>query len=122
MYLNELLPDCIAAGMSANEFWHSYPKEITPYFKALERKRRFTDEEQYMQYMYFSNAIETALHNAFKKKGQKAREHLNKPLLKQYEDEHRELTEDEKSAQVALLFDNLAAMQRCFEQSKDGGQ
>lgn len=108
--------------MTANEFWHSYPKEITPYFKALEKRRKLVDEEQYMQYMYFSDAIETALHNAFKKKGQKAREHIREPLLKQYEDQHRELTEDEKNAQVKLLFDNLASMQRSFEKSKDGGQ
>lgn len=105
--------------MTATEFWHSYPCEITPYFKALKKRRQYKDEEDYTLYIYFTNAIETALYNAFRGKGKKAAEHLKEPLLKQWEDEHRELTESEKNAQVALLFDNLAAMQRSFEKSKE---
>lgn len=122
MYLNELLPDCIAAGMTANEFWHSYPKEIKPYFKALEKRRKLKDEEQYSQYIYFSNAIETALYNAFRGKGKKAMEHLKEPLIQQYENQHRELTAEEEEAQVALLFSNLSSMQQSFERSKQGGR
>ena len=122
MYLNELLPDCIAVGMTASEFWHSYPKEIKPYFKAMERRRKFNDEEQYSQYIYFSNAIEIALYNAFRGKGKKPLEHINEPLMKTYENEHRELTKAEKKAAVELLFANLGSMQKSFERHKSEGR
>ena len=118
MYRNELLPDCIAVGMTASEFWDSYPCEITPYFKAREKQRRMKDEEDFTLYLYFTNAIEVALHNAFRGKGKKPLEHIKEPLMKTYEDEHRELTEEEKQAQVALLFANLGQMQANFEKSK----
>lgn len=118
--MNELLPECLVAGMSASEFWHSYPKEIEPYFKAMKKRRELKDEEQYAQYIYFSNAIETALANAFRGKGKKPAEHLKEPIMQSYEKEHRELTADEEAAQVGLLFSNLESMQRSFEKSKRG--
>lgn len=121
MFRNELLPDCIAVGMTAEQFWHSYPCEIVPYFKAAEKKRRMKDEEQYSMYIYFYNAINVALGNAFRGKGKKPLEPLKEPLMKTYEDEHRELTEEEKKAQVSLLFANLGQMQQRFENSKAAG-
>lgn len=120
MYLKELLPDCIVAGMTPDMFWHSYPKEIEPYFEAMKRRRKLVDEEHYALYIYISNALNTALSNAFRGKGQKAKELLQEPIMQKYENEHRELTEDEEQAQVALLFQNLSSMQRSFEQSKRG--
>lgn len=107
--------------MTATEFWHSYPCEITPYFKALKKRRQYKDEEDYTLYIYFTNAIETALYNAFRGKGKKAAEHLKEPLLKTWEDEHRELTEEEKRSAVSMLFSNLSMMQQRFEQSKAAG-
>ena len=121
MYRNELLPDCIAVGMTAAEFWNSYPCEIIPYFKAREKQRKIKDEEDYTLYIYFSNAIEVALYNAFKEKGKKPAEHIKEPLLKTYEDEHRELTKEEKKASVELLFANLGLMQETFEKAKAAG-
>lgn len=119
MYLDTLLPKCIALGMTADEFWHSYPKEIKPYFKAQSIRWKMKDEEHYSMYLYFTNAIETALYNAFRGKGKKAIDHLQEPMLEKYEKEHRELTKEEKKAQVALLFANLGNMQKNFEISKN---
>lgn len=119
--MNELLPDCIAVGMTAEQFWHSYPCEIVPYFKAFEKKRIMRDEENYSLYIYFTNAIEVALYNAFRGKGKKPMEHLKEPLMKDYADKHRELTEEEKAAAVSMLFANLGQMQERFEQSNAAG-
>ena len=115
------MPDCIAVGMTASEFWDSYPCELTPYFKAREKQRRMKDEEDFTLYLYFTNAIEVALYNAFRGKGKKAAEHIKEPLMKTYEEEHRELTEEEKKSAVQLLFANLGQMQNSFEQSKAAG-
>ena len=120
MYLKELLPDCIVAGMTAEQFWHSYPKEIEPYFDALKKRRKLVDEEHYALYIYISDALNTALGNAFRGRGQKAKELMKEPIMQKHERENRELTEDEEEAQVALVFQNLASMQRSFEQSKGG--
>ena len=116
--MNELLPECIAVGMTPEQFWNSYPTELTPYFKAKKIQRRMKDEEDYALYIYFTNAIETAIYNAFRGKGKKAADHLKEPLMQKYENEHRELTEEEKGEQVALLFSNLTRMQQSFENSK----
>lgn len=105
--------------MTANEFWHSYPKEIKPYFEAHKRRRKMKDEEQYTLYLYVYNALNTVLYNAFKGKGKKEQKPLEGPMLQTYENTNRELTEDEEQAQVALLFSNLGAMQRSFEKSKN---
>lgn len=118
MYRHELLPQCLAAGLSEDRFWQSYPREIEPYFESLKIRRKMEDESQYMQYIYYSNAIEVALANAFRKKGSKPYEHIQEPLMAKYEKEHHELTEEEKRSSVELLFASLGKMQQNFERSK----
>jgi len=118
MYRKELLPQCLAAGLSEDRFWNSYPREIEPYFEAMKLRRKLEDESQYMQYIYYSNAIEVALGNAFRKKGSKPYEHMQEPLLAKYEKEHHVLTEDEKKESVKSLFAMLGEMQNNFENHK----
>ena len=114
MYRKELLPKCLAVGMTAAEFWNAYPCEVEPYFEAHKLRRLQKDEEQYSLYVYFTNAIEVALYNSFRGKNKKAAEHIKEPLLT----EHRELTESEKQDAVEGLFANLFSMQESFERSK----
>lgn len=118
MYRHELLPQCLATGLTEDRFWQSYPREIEPYFEALKIRRKMEDEAQYMQYIYYSNAVEVALGNAFRKKGSKPYEHIQEPLMAKYEKEHHELTETEKKSSVELLFASLGKMQENFERSK----
>lgn len=118
MYRRELLPQCLATGLTEDRFWQSYPREIEPYFEALKIRRKMEDEAQYMQYIYYSNAVEVALGNAFRKKGSKPYEHIQEPLMAKYEKEHHELTETEKKSSVELLFASLGKMQENFERSK----
>ena len=118
MYRRELLPQCLATGLTEDRFWQSYPREIEPYFEAMKIRRKMEDEAQYMQYIYYSNAVEVALGNAFRKKGSKPYEHIQEPLMAKYEKEHHELTETEKKSSVELLFASLGKMQENFERSK----
>ena len=115
MYRHELLPQCLAAGLVEERFWQSYPREISPYFEALKIRRKMEDEAQYMQYIYYSNAVEVALGNAFRKKGTKPYDHIQEPLLAKYEKEHHKLTEAEKKTSVEMLFASLGQMQENFE-------
>ena len=115
------MPMCIVAGMSAEEFWRSYPCEIVPYLDAYKIKQKENDQRDFAMYHYFANALSVVLSNAFRKKGSKPAELLKKSFRDSYEEQHRELTEDEQNAQVALLFSNLGAMQQAFEKAKKEG-
>ena len=112
---------CIVAGMTATEFWDSYPCEIIPYLDAHKIRQKENDERDFAMYHYIANALSVTLNNAFRKKGSKPVKLLEKSFRDKYEEEHRVLTEDEEQAAVATLFFNLGEMQRKFENSKKEG-
>ena len=112
---------CILAGMTAEEFWRSYPCEIIPYLDAYKMQQKENDQRDFAMYHYIANALSVTLSNAFRKKGSKPAELLKETFRDRYEEEHRELTEEEKEAAVVALFSSLEMMQQRFEQSKEEG-
>ena len=71
--------------------------------------------------MYIQEAFSVVLSNAFASKGAKPVSYRDKPILAEYKESNRELTEEEKQAQIELLFSNLSLMQKNFE-SNNGEQ
>lgn len=65
--------------------------------------------------MYIQEAFSVVLSNAFASKGAKPVSYRDKPILAEYKESNRELTEEEKQAQIELLFSNLSLMQKNFE-------
>lgn len=109
---------CIVAGMTANEFWHSYPVEIVPYFDAYKIKQKENDQRDFAMYHYIASALSVTLSNAFRKKGSKPAELMKRSFRDTYEEEHKVLSEEDA---VAMLFSDLQSMQRKFENSKKEG-
>lgn len=72
------------------------------------------DRELWMQGFYFYNAILVALDNSF---GGKSK-YFEKPIMELYEDESRELSEEEKLTATKNLFTTLGIMQKNFELNK----
>ncbi len=110
----------MAIGLSRKEFYHSTLLALREYDDAYVLRRKMQDEISYYEGYYTYIALETALANAFRKKGAKPAEYPKEPLLHNYE-QKKELTREEKKEQVGILFANLADMQRRFERSKAAG-
>ena len=95
MYRKKLLPSCIAVGMTPEEFWHSYPVEIEPYFEAQRIRRRVADEEAYFQGIYMMEAFSVVLGNAFRKKNTKPYKYREAPILKEIDEKTRPVSQKE---------------------------
>lgn len=111
------MPAYLAFGVPKKEILHSTLLELKPYQKAAKARRMERDEELHRQGYYNYIALGTALYNAFRDKGVQAKDYIQKPLLLEYEEKHRELTQDEIIKQTNVLFANLNAMQSAFEKS-----
>jgi len=87
------------------------------YDDAHELKEEMEDMHSWLTGLYVHEAVSVIVSNFASKKGAKPKEYRNKPLMADYRESHRELSEEEKQAQIAILFGNLDAMQRAFEQT-----
>jgi len=81
------------------------------------------DDRDWMLGRYFYDALGTALHNAFLKKGGRRATYNEEPYLKAAETQRKYetgegLTEEEKKAATDFLFASLSVMQANFENSK----
>lgn len=79
------------------------------------QKREIIDEIMWMNGRYTMEAFEVVLANAFKKEGSPPEKYREMPLMKEYREQNRVLTEEEKQEQINILFGNLENMQKKFE-------
>ena len=63
--------------MTYHQFWYEEPKLLESYQKAYYRKLH---EEAHIYGYYYFIGVSTALANAFRKKGEKAQEYIQKPI------------------------------------------
>lgn len=63
--------------MSYEEYWHGDPWLARAYAQAYIMKRRVQNEDMWLQGIYFANALETIIGNAF---GGKHLKYMEKPL------------------------------------------
>lgn len=63
--------------MTDYEFWHKDPNLIVAFHKEYYRQLH---EESHAQGFYSFVAVSTALSNAFRKKGEKAHDYMQKPI------------------------------------------
>lgn len=67
-------------GMTYEQFWFGDPWLAKTYRKAYVEKRRAENARDWLLGAYFYNAVGTALSNAFRKKGSKPVDYLEKPF------------------------------------------
>lgn len=101
--------------MTAEEFWHSYPCEIEPYFEAQKKRRLMEDERDYICGLYTYEAVTVSLSNAFRGKNGKIHKYREKPILVEWEENNRPLTEEELQKQREMFVERLKLMQTNFE-------
>ena len=98
----EQCPYYMAMGMSVSEFWDGEPILARYYRKAYELRQEVINNWEWRMGAYTFSAIATVLGNAFKKKGQKPENYLDKPLPL------HEKTEEEKQAEIKAQNDKFA--------------
>ena len=86
-------PYYMAMGMTAQEFWEGDPHLVVYYRKAHELKLEVLNDLEWRMGFYNYTAFNVVLANAFRKKGTKPIDYLEKPLP------IREPTEAEKKAE-----------------------
>ena len=89
----EQCPYYMAMGMTCSEFWDGDPRLAIYYRKAFDIKQDLLNAWEWRMGVYNLTAFSTVLGNAFRKKGAKPYEYLEKPLP------IREQTEAEKKAE-----------------------
>ena len=92
----------MAMGMSVSEFWDGEPTLARYYRKAYELRQEVINNWEWRMGAYTFSAIATVLGNAFKKKGQKPENYLDKPLPL------HEKTEEEKKAEIVAQNNKFA--------------
>lgn len=89
--------------------------KIQAYEKAERIKEERNDTHMWMMGAYVFEAISTALSNAFRKKGSRARPFRDQPYMMEVKAERGELTTEEKIEKTETVFKMLQIMQANYE-------
>lgn len=107
----------MAIGVPKGEIMHSTIVSLRVYDEAHKLKVRMQDELLYLSGIYTYEAVSIALSNAFRKKGSKAIEYRDKPILEQ----NRELTKEDIKQMRLSFVRKLERMGKRFQEVKKNG-
>lgn len=93
-------------GMTPTQYWEESPYLAIAYRRAYRLKREAENEQAWLQGLYNFDAFAVCLANAFRKRGQKAANYLERPV------DIYPLTEQEKKRREA---EEYAKMQKAME-------
>lgn len=90
----------MAMGMSYSDFWEGPPEMAAAYRKAYRLRREMENEQAWLQGLYVHDAVAVSLANAFRGKGAKRQNYLERPIdiypLTEQEKARREKEEQAK--------------------------
>lgn len=95
----ESFPFYLAIGMSSAEYWEGDCSLTRYYRKAYKLKQEEFNNNAWLQGMYIYDAVSTAVHNALRGKGQRAKEYAKQPYSFEINKEKSEL---EKARRVEI--------------------
>lgn len=106
-------------GMSYEDYWEGPPSLAITYRKAYKLRRETENEQAWLQGLYVYDAFAVCLANAFRKRGAKVQNYLEKPIdifpLTEKEKRGREQEEFEKMQQA---MEAMARKQRSRKKQK----
>lgn len=115
------LISALSVGVKYDEFWHLTPYKvkliIEGYSEKQKRQMEYDNTMAYIQGRYFVDALLCTVGNMFSKKGAKNLEYPKEPYNIEGE---KELTQEEKDAQVKAFFANMERMKENFKRYKKG--
>ena len=107
--------------MTKQEFMKSLPIELPAFYKAYKQKRKIRDEEMWLMGQYIMSALDATVCNnsLWKGKNGTPSKYFEKPILSQYEEKKdKELTEEEKQAQLDKFVMSLKLLESNFKANK----
>lgn len=108
-----LCPYYITYGMTYESYWNGDPWSLKAYKEADMMRNRQANVMQWLQGLYNSNAVLTAIANAFRKKGSPPVKYLEKPLDIFPKTEAEEKAEMEQKQNE--LIQKLSAWKKIFD-------
>lgn len=106
-------------GMSYEDYWEGPPSLAITYRKAYKLRRETENEQAWLQGLYVYDAFAVCLANAFRKRGAKIQNYLEKPIdifpLTEKEKREREQEEFEK---MQRAMEAMARKQRSRKKQK----
>ena len=93
-------PFYLAIGMTSEQYWAGDPKLALYYRKAYRIKQEETNTNAWLQGMYIYDAVSTALHNALRGMGGKAKAPAKEYTKQPYELFKREKTPQEEALEI----------------------
>ena len=109
----------MAMGMSYTQYWDEPPHLAVAYRKAYKLKRELDNEQAWLQGLYIYDAFAVCMANAFKKRGAKRENYLERPIdiypLTAVEKERRE---QEEYAKMQKAMEAMVRKQRKAKKSK----
>ena len=111
-------PFYLAIGMSSAEYWEGDPKLAQYFRKAYCIKQEQFNNEAWLQGMYIYDAVSTALHNALRGMGGKAKSPAKEFTKQPYNLFNKEKTPAEKALEVEKEQEKAAAWMKQFVKSQ----
>lgn len=74
------LPQCLAIGIRAEDFWNLNIRKLRPYLKAEEIKFQERNKDFHLMGMYVYDAVAIAISNQFRRAGDKVTNYPEKPF------------------------------------------
>ena len=112
----------MAMGMSYADFWDGPCEMAVAYRKAYRLKRETENEQAWLQGLYVYDAFAVCLANAFRKKGARAEQYLERPIdIFPLTDAQKKQREREELAKMQKAMENMARAQKARNAKKNQG-
>lgn len=99
--------------MTDDQYWRGDPHLVVSYRAAQELKTKANNSDMWLMGLYFHDAISISLHNAFRKKGERAVPYLEKPYRITPPTEEEKKAEAEAERQKAIK--SLTAWKKAWD-------
>lgn len=106
-------------GMSLEQYWDGPPSLVLLYRQAYRLKRETENEQAWLQGLYVYDAFAVCLANAFRKRGSKLQDYLDKPIdIFPLTNEEKKRREAEERAKMQKAMEEMVRQQRKRKKQK----